>query len=270
MTRPPLHMDAPEYFAPPPLIAPDALRSWIVVDTEDLLVVDKPGWVVCHPSKNGPWSSLVGALREHTGLATLHIVTRLDRETSGIVLLTKTADAARRRQIAMQRRAVDKEYWAILHGELPHPAHVTAPFFPDPASPVAVRVIAADAPGGKAAETLFEPVATGGGFTLVRVRPTTGRKHQIRSHAEYIGHRVAGDKLYGGNPIHYLEFASQGWTPHLAANLAHWRQALHAGRLRFHDPALGDFRAPLAPDLVTFCTARMGLSRDRLAELGAV
>src|SRR5258708_4691465 len=73
------------------MIAPEELRSWIVHEDARLLVVSKPGDVVCHPSKDGPWSSLVGAAREHTQLPTMHLVFRLDRETSGIVVLAKDA-----------------------------------------------------------------------------------------------------------------------------------------------------------------------------------
>ena len=71
------------------MIEPGELRSWIIHDDDRLLVVNKPGDVVCHPSKHGPWSSLVGAAREHAGLGTIHLVFRLDRETSGVVVLAK-------------------------------------------------------------------------------------------------------------------------------------------------------------------------------------
>ena len=92
----------------PQLIDYDAFKSWIVVEDDAVLVVDKPGWVVCHPSKNGPLSSLVGVAKLHTGLETLHLVSRLDRETSGIVLFAKHRKAARELQMAFQERQVDK------------------------------------------------------------------------------------------------------------------------------------------------------------------
>src|SRR5580698_7528119 len=100
------------------MITPAELESWIVHEDEYLLAVDKPGDVVCHPSKHGPWSSLVGAVREHLGLETVHLVFRLDRETSGIVVLAKDPRSASRLQTAMQERRVGKAYLAVLTGEL--------------------------------------------------------------------------------------------------------------------------------------------------------
>src|SRR5580700_4585642 len=93
-------------------------NSWVIYEDERLLVVDKPGDVVCHPSKAGPQSSLIGAARVHTGQATMHLVFRLDRETSGIVVLAKDPDTAGRLQKAMQKRRVGKTYIAILSGAL--------------------------------------------------------------------------------------------------------------------------------------------------------
>src|SRR5580704_15287924 len=101
-----------------PLIDPADFRSWILHEDEHLLVVNKPGDVVCHPSKAGPWSSLVGAAREYLGLPTMHLVFRLDRETSGVVVLAKDAATASRLQVAMQKRRVGKSYLAVLTGEL--------------------------------------------------------------------------------------------------------------------------------------------------------
>src|SRR5271154_6902111 len=103
---------------PSGIIAPAELESWILHEDERLLVVDKPGDVVCHPSKHGPWSSLVGAAREHAGLETIHLVFRLDRETSGVVVLAKDPGMASRLQKAVQDRRVGKAYLAILTGEM--------------------------------------------------------------------------------------------------------------------------------------------------------
>src|ERR1044071_3188746 len=91
------------------LIAPEAVPTWILYEDERLLVVNKPGDVTCHPSKAGPWSSLVGALREYARLPTVHLVFRLDRETSGVVVLAKDAKMASRLQVAMQERKVGKK-----------------------------------------------------------------------------------------------------------------------------------------------------------------
>src|ERR1700722_14488627 len=90
----------------------EELDSWVVYEDERLLVIDKPGDVVCHPSKAGPQSSLVGAARGHTGLSSMHLVFRLERETSGIVVLAKDPATAGRLQKAMQKRRVRKSYIA--------------------------------------------------------------------------------------------------------------------------------------------------------------
>jgi 23S rRNA pseudouridine1911/1915/1917 synthase len=246
----------------PPLIDPEEFRSWILYEDGRLLVVNKPGVVVCHPSKNGPWSSLVGAAREYLGLPTVHLVFRLDRETSGVVVLAKDGSTAARLQKAMQRRLVRKLYLAILEGEMPGPATVDQPLGPDPESCVTIRskVVAAGSPGAQAAVTHFEPVACGGGFTLARVRLETGRKHQIRAHALWLGHAVVGDKLYGPDERLYLEFAQHGWTGRHAAALPLSRQALHCAEIDLRpagEPHL--FQAPLPAELRTFCRERLGI-----------
>jgi len=89
-------------------ITPEELRGWILYEDERLLVVNKPGLVVCHPSKHGPWSSLIGACREYLSLERLHMPSRLDRETSGVVVFARDAEAGSLLQRAMQNRKVHK------------------------------------------------------------------------------------------------------------------------------------------------------------------
>jgi len=240
------------------LIDPDELPEWIIEDNDDILVIDKPGWVVCHPSKNGPWSSLVGACREWTGLETLHLVARLDRETSGVVVLAKRRAIARRLQMAFQERTVEKTYHAILEGDLAGPVTVDQRLAKDLESPVAAKVCVRKSNSSERAITHFKPLVSAAGFTLTEVGLETGRKHQIRAHAEWLGHRVAGDKIYGPDDSLFLEFIEQGWTDRLAAALPLRRQALHCARLSFGDGWA--FRAPLAWDLAQFAEERMGLT----------
>lgn len=253
-----------------PLIDPGDFPSWILHEDERLLVVNKPGLIVCHPSKNGPWSSLVGAAREHLGLPTVHLVFRLDRETSGVVVLAKDAATAARLQKATQQRLIGKVYLAILTGALTGPVTVDQPLGPDPDSCVTIRskVVAAGTAGAQAAVTHFEPLAAAGGFTLARVRPGTGRKHQIRAHALWLQYPIVGDKLYGPDERLYLEFARSGWTGRHAALLPLPRQALHCAEIDLRpagEPRV--FRAALACELARFCCERMGMDPGALEAL---
>jgi 23S rRNA pseudouridine1911/1915/1917 synthase len=234
------------------MIAPEEVPTWIVYEDPDLLVVNKPGDVVCHPSKAGPWSSLVGALREYTGLPTVHLVFRLDRETSGIVVLAKNSAMASRLQVAMQKRRVGKTYIAILTGEMSEPVTVNQPLGDDVNSVVFLK--SAVRPDGQPSITHFTPIAIGGGYSLVRVVTETGRKHQIRAHAQWLGYSLVGDKIYGPDARHYLEFIDHGWTPNLAEKLLLVRQALHCAAIDLTPAGLAHvFSAPLAGDLRAFC-----------------
>lgn len=238
---------------PSRIIEPGELGSWIVHEDDRLIVINKPGDVVCHPSKHGPWSSLVGAVREHTGLPTVHLVFRLDRETSGVVVLAKDARMASRLQKAMQERRVGKAYLSILEGVLETDLVVDQPLGPDTASVVFMKsAVCAD---GQASVTRFSPLATAGGFTLARVVTETGRKHQIRAHAQWIGHSVVGDKIYGPDARLYLDFIEKGWTPELEARLHLPRQALHCARIDLEPSGLPHvFEAPVPADMDGFCT----------------
>ena len=237
---------------PSRMIAPRELEEWIIHEDDRLLAVDKPGDVVCHPSKHGPWSSLVGAVREHTGLAAVHLVFRLDRETSGVVVLAKDPAMARRLQMAMQERRVGKTYLALLTGEIFGEVTVDQPLGDDTASPVFMK--SAVRPDGRPSLTRFLALSRGGGFTLARVTTGTGRKHQIRAHAQWLGHSVVGDKIYGPDARLYLDFIDRGWSPQLEAHLHLERQALHCSRIDLGPAGLPlAFAAPLPRDMRAFC-----------------
>lgn len=247
----------PKEQGPVRLIAPDEVPQWIVHEDARLLVVNKPGDVVCHPSKAGPWSSLVGALREYSGLPTVHLVFRLDRETSGIVVLAKDAKMASRLQPAMMDRRVGKAYLAILTGELRAPVTVNQPLGDDVNSPVFVKSTVVAAGEGQAAISHFTPVKVGGGFTLARVVTETGRKHQIRAHAQWLGHSLVGDKIYGPDARLYLEFIDHGFTANLAAQLLLPRQALHCAEIDLRPAGMPHvFTAEMADDMKRFCAER--------------
>ncbi len=246
------------------MITPEELRTWIVHDDERLFVVSKPGDVVCHPSKDGPWSSLSSAVREFAQLEAAHLIFRLDRETSGLVVFAKDAKLASRLQRAVQARRVAKAYVAVMTGELREPVTVNQPLGDDVGSPVFVKSGVRE--DGQAAVTHFTPLAwSAAGFTLARVVTETGRKHQIRAHAQWLGHSLVGDKIYGSDARLYLDFIDHGWTDALAAKLLLPRQALHCAEIDLRLAGIEQvFSSPLPPDLRDFC-ATHGLKASGIA-----
>ncbi|MBK8475175.1 MAG: RluA family pseudouridine synthase [Opitutaceae bacterium] len=241
------------------LITPEELRAWILFEDEHLLVLNKPGDVVCHPSKAGPWSSLVGAAREYLGGGAVHLIFRLDRETSGVVLIAKDERTNTLLQRVTLKRCYSKAYHAILVGELAVETTVDQPLGPDCSGPVVARTCVVPAGQGKPAVTRYTPLAVGGGFTLARVVTETGRKHQIRAHAQWLGYPLVGDKIYGPDQRLYLEFIERGWTPALESRLLLRRQALHCAEIAL--TLAGEervFRAGLPDDLAAFAMRCMG------------
>lgn len=236
-----------------PLIDLDVFKEWIVHEDENLLVMNKPGWVVCHPSKNGPLSSLVGAGREYTGLDSLHLISRLDRETSGLVMLAKNKRMASAYQTAIEKRQVKKIYYTLLNGLLKEAIIVDQPLARDIESAVYIKQAVRQDRTSQSARTFFKPIQYGGEYTLAEVELFTGRKHQIRAHAEWLRLPIVGDKLYGGDESLYLEFIEQGWTPRMAVSLKMKRQALHAAKMIFDkETGLCSFETPLPSDLRGF------------------
>ncbi len=250
----------------PALSASDQTRAnervdfTIIAETADYAVVDKPPFLLVHPTKPDGPRTLWGELRnlfafELANGGQVSIVNRLDRETSGLVLVAKTAAAARRFGLLMQQQQIAKEYLAIVwgwpewdrtladfplvrQGEHGHSAiHLKQ----------CVHSLGASAQTEVRVERRFLRATTAGErFSLVRALPLTGRTHQIRVHLAELGHPIVGDKIYGPNERCYLEFIETGWTPSLAERLLLPRHALHAARLQIADDA---WEAPLASDL---------------------
>ncbi len=209
----------------------------VIHEDQDLLVVDKPAGLVCHPTKAGPLSSLVSRARLHLGADfEIHLVHRLDRETGGVLALAKNAEASAALRDLWQAGFVTKEYWAVVHGDFPEGSLlIDRPLGRDEGSPVAIRDWVR--PDGAPARThvelwqRFENAL--GRFSLVRAWLQTGRKHQIRIHLASIGHPIVGDKLYGLDPSCYLAFVEERLTDEQKLALIVPQHALFAARLWF-------------------------------------
>jgi 23S rRNA pseudouridine1911/1915/1917 synthase len=222
-----------ELSAPPDeSLEPESIPLRVAYEDDALLVVDKPAGLVVHPSAGHGTGTLVNALLGRAiergeplgsiaGVGRPGIVHRLDKDTSGLIVIAKT-DAA---QATLMRqfgdRTVEKEYLALVRGQPPATrGRIEAPIGRDPRDRQRMAVVA----GGRDSTTEYEQLAAGGGYALLALHPLTGRTHQIRAHLAYLGLPIAGDVRYGG-----------GEGP---AGLR--RQVLHAARLAFDRP--GDSR----------------------------
>jgi 23S rRNA pseudouridine1911/1915/1917 synthase len=209
----------------------------IIHEDADLLVINKPAGLVCHPTKNGEMSSLIGRTRLYLkDSAQPHLVNRLDRETSGVVVVTKNSQVAGELGKIMESRSMQKEYLAIVHGHMRDDhGFIDAPLGKDERSLVAVKDCVR--PDGALSQTEFwverRFANHKGEFSLVRLQPLTGRKHQLRIHLAHIGHSIVGDKLYGGDEDLYLALVQSRLTDEQKQRLIFPHQALHARSVQF-------------------------------------
>jgi 23S rRNA pseudouridine1911/1915/1917 synthase len=249
--------------------ASGALKFQIVAERDDYLVVDKPPFLLIHPSKPDGTPTLWAALRELLAFELVNggqvsIVNRLDRETSGLVLIAKNREAARRFGRAMERQLIKKEYLAIIHGWPEwETTTVDAPLARQGAYGVsAIWLKQTIHERGASALTEFRVenrfVRPNEGredrFSIVRAIPRTGRTHQIRVHLAHLGHPIVGDKIYGPNEKLYLRFIETGWTDALARQLLLPRHALHSARICIENEF--DWQSPLPNDLNPWVSGR--------------
>lgn len=228
---------------------PESVDFRVVADSPAWIVIDKPAGLVTHPGAGNWRGTLLNGLLfrypELRGVARAGIVHRLDKDTSGLLVVARTEQAQTHLVRQLQARSMGREYVALVHGWVAAPGSVDRPVGRDARVPVRMSVERPIAP--KHAVTHYAPEANGlaenGNARVARVvcRLETGRTHQIRVHMASLGHPLLGDTLYGGKPIARAT-----------------RQMLHARALRFEDPAQGGTRAFDAPppsDMMATCLA---------------
>jgi 23S rRNA pseudouridine1911/1915/1917 synthase len=209
----------------------------IIQEDSDLLVINKPADLVCHPTKGDAYSSLISRVRLYLGDGiTPQLMNRLDRETSGITLVAKTPEAAREIRRLWENRQVRKTYQAIVHGHVAaESGMINAALGKDEGSKVAIKDCVR--PDGAASSTSFSVLRrftnAHGAFSLLQVEPLTGRKHQIRIHLSHVGHPIVGDKLYGGDESLYLALVEGRLDAEQRCRLLLPCHALHAGEVSF-------------------------------------
>jgi len=229
----------------------------VIYEDRALLALDKPGNLPCHPGGAYFNHTLWAILKERFGLREPALVNRLDRETSGLILVAKTPQAARSCRAQFASRQVDKRYRVLVEGLFPADWTARGLMQDEVGGPVRKRrrFVPDAAPtdaSGEWAATRFRRLAAGGGISLVEAVPETGRLHQIRATLLALGFPVVGDKLYGTDPTRFLRFCRGGLTDDDRTALRMERQALHAASLRLRYPATErwvEWEAPLPADM---------------------
>lgn len=217
---------------------PEPIDLDVIHEDSDLLIINKPAGMTVHPAPGHASATLVNAILAHCndlsgigGVLRPGIVHRLDRDTSGVIVVAKNDAAHNALSHQLKARTVEKTYVALVEGT-PKPANgvIDAPIARDPRNRQRMAIVE----NGRASITAYTVVERFRGYALVEARPKTGRTHQIRVHLAAIGHPIVGDRVYG-KPSTIIG-----------------RQFLHARRIAFDHPRTGDrveFEAPLAVDM---------------------
>lgn len=219
-------------------------ENFAIVDEGDgWIMLDKGAPLIVHPAnEKGDEPTLLGGVKELLSFemangASLSIINRLDRETSGLVLIATNKNVARELSRAMERREVKKGYDAVVHGWPEwNEKTVNAPIIRrGEVEESRIYVMQMVHEAGKNCETSMlvkkRMKISGKKLSLLKVRPKTGRMHQIRVHTAYVGHPIVGDKIYGGNEQNYLKFIETGMDDEMLSELIISRHALHASHM---------------------------------------
>jgi 23S rRNA pseudouridine1911/1915/1917 synthase len=249
--------DVVDVEVPPPVpstVEPEAIPLDIVYEDAHLLVVSKPAGLVVHPAPGHRTGTLVNALLHHVddlsgigGVKRPGIVHRLDRDTSGLMLVAKHDQAHRRLAAALKRREIRRRYLVAAWGHLDQDrVTVDAPVGRSQRNRKRMAVVE----GGRRAVTRFDRLARWPAADLLEAELETGRTHQIRVHLAHIGHPVVGDAVYGRGGARGISGPDRAWASELERRVP--RQFLHAYRLTFAHPGTGqvmELEAPWPPDL---------------------
>lgn len=253
-------------------------RLTFLYEDDELLVVDKPALMTVHPTARHHKHTVIKLLEEQRPGEDLALVHRLDRETSGILLVAKSKEADRRFKAGLENQSIlearrtergepvqgpsTKSYLAITWG-VPQDGLVDAALESDP-SPLRVKMSVC-AHGGLAARTRFTVLQSTGSYSLVRCDLYTGRQHQIRVHLAHLGTPIVGDKLYGPDEMLLARGADNELTEDDLDVLELPRHALHAAEYRILHPFSGktiELSSPLPEDLNSFFLRKMRAAQD--------
>ncbi len=237
----------------------------IIFEDDHLLVINKPGNLPVHPAGRYFFNTLLVHLRTYghrpdaapdaSGDRDYYLPHRIDKETSGILVLTKDSVSCSKLVGQFAKRQTKKKYLAIVHGTPPESFTVDAPLDRSTSSAISVKM-EVKKEGGYPSHTDFKRLGVYGQFSLVECYPKTGRQHQIRVHLEHAGHPIVGDKLYGMPEAESLNyFEHKHLSPEALARLMIPRHALHAAGITFEHPITGldvSFESALPPDLANF------------------
>ncbi|PIQ28362.1 RNA pseudouridine synthase [bacterium (Candidatus Blackallbacteria) CG17_big_fil_post_rev_8_21_14_2_50_48_46] len=233
----------------------------ILYEDEDLIVLNKPPGIAVHPTYQHWDGTLANGLlwhyRQQVGDMSAPfkpgLIHRLDKNTSGVLVVGKTLLAKRKLSRQFEERLTGKIYWALVWGVPRHQKGILETNLGvSKKNRMQIDVFPLHGPDGKPAKTGWEVLEKAGGFSLLRVVLFTGRTHQIRSHLRHLGHPIVGDATYGGLHGEGFDYPEKDtWLPQLQAIIS--RQALHAGHLEVNHPATGQrmaFQAPLPADIL--------------------